>query len=204
MKFKEFGKWAGILAAIVILAVGTVCLTNAEERKDKTGRQIEDSGMEQTDPVRKVVSGENGSGSNDLQILYRAAVKDLPDGYHGEPEDSLEKRLSELTGKVYEFVPNRGVKEEIAEHGVWSTGIYTDESGKKIHSYSLANSEDYDQVTLGLDFTFDADGNLVDHVSKDYGFIQGMERTETEKDSFYGIKHLFRGIGVSFGLEQNP
>lgn len=129
-------------------------------------------------------------GETTANILHMMAVKDLPDGYPGEPEDSLEKRLSELTGKVYEFVPDRGVMEEIAEHGVWFTGIYTDENGKKFRSYSLANSEDYDKVTMRLDFTFDAAGNLVDYVSKDYGFIDGLEAAESGEDSFYGIKRF--------------
>lgn len=366
MKFKEFGKWAGILAAVVILAVGAVCLTNAEEKK-KTGNLIEASDVEQAYPVREFVSDENmesfpkkiantekvlaeteihgyqirvlyrshreeadlrledgyyvgekgtsehfvietskekkridvlelfcasdamggknffseagfsihtadydgdgeaddfaigfgdkmpmatnfmsyqfygietngtitqyrtstddgvsiatppgdysplftakdgtvsyiGLGAGDEEhvtagetttnILHMMAVESLPDGYLGDPVDSLEKCLSELTGKVYEFVPDRGVMEEIAEHGVWFTGIYTDETGKKFRSYSLANSEDYDKVTLRLDFTFDQEGNLVDYVSKDYGFIQGLERAETEEDSFYGIKRF--------------
>ncbi|MBR1740615.1 MAG: hypothetical protein IJ733_01870, partial [Lachnospiraceae bacterium] len=135
-------------------------------------------------------SGSGTAGETTTRIIRMVPVADLPDEHSEKQGDSLERKLYELTNQVYEFVPDRGVKEELANHGVWHTGIYMDESGQKLRSYSLANSEDYDKVTLRLDFTFDVDGNLVDYVSKDYGFIEGLDAAENTEDPLHGIKRF--------------
>lgn len=75
--------------------------------------------------------------------------------------------VKELQSKLYKAVTETmpaEVVEEIEEHGVW----HTLEGGE---DYLLANSDDYEAVTLRLDFSF-KDGKLIQYVSKDYGFVQ--------------------------------
>ncbi len=120
MKFKEFGKWAGVLAVVVILAVGVTCLTSA---KDENGAEEADVSSEKLEKFpEKIANTEKVLAETEIhgyqiRVLYRSHREEdglrLETGYYvGEKGTSEhfvietskeEKRMDRCDGAFLRF-----------------------------------------------------------------------------------------------------
>ena len=89
------------------------------------------------------------------------------------------------------------VLDELEKKGVWT--ITHDESDDSV-TYSLGNGAE--NPTLRLDFTCDSNGNLIQYVSKDYGFVSDLKQEEGDFDPIFSVINFgkeFLGISMVKG-----
>ncbi|MBQ9156049.1 MAG: hypothetical protein IJ137_04655 [Eubacterium sp.] len=130
-------------------------------------------------------NGNTDSGTTDSKTVEEASVEEVSAEGTTAAADQDDDLTTYLWDAVTETMPAEVVK-EVEDHGVWRT---VEGSGEGSVSYLLANSDDYDQVTLRLDFSYE-NGQLVQYVSKDYGFVQTdvPEQSTDEKEALELVK----------------
>ena len=131
---------------------------------------------------------ENGTEKSYTTISHKINLADAK-------EQELSPEYSLYTS-VCNVMPS-DVLNELEKKGVW-TVIY-DDSDDSV-TYSLGN--DAENPTLRLDFSFDSNGNLVQYVSKDYGFVSELKQEEGDFDSIFSVIDFgkeFLGISMAKG-----
>lgn len=90
--------------------------------------------------------------------------------------DDVRKTKQEPMNSIMKSIEKNmpsGVVKELQDKGVWHVSWG---EGNEIQ-YNLANGENWDDITLRLDFIYKGD-QLVNYVSKEYGFTDGMKKSD--------------------------
>lgn len=122
--------------------------------------------------------GEKGVKEMSTSIVRYLSVDEIVETKQ-EPEYSLMNAIEST-------MPD-DVVTELQKNGVWHVSIGADEEGEQQKYYNLANSTENDKVILRLDFTFDKTGNMIQYVSKDYGFVENLTEEEGDTEPFSSV-----------------
>lgn len=175
---------------------------------DETGAIIPYSVLENDEyqDVATVVPGEYSKifATKRDQIQYEKLG-----GESGEAKATTGKLIAKLTQsevserglypETYIYSSTReSLPYEVAEE-LGKTGVWTILKDKSMLTYSVANKKT--DPTLRLDFTYDWDGNLLQYVSKPYGYIEDMDKLGRNYDAVQSIK-LFGQM--FFGMTMYP
>lgn len=163
MRFRKKGKWMGLLAVLLVAIVGVVCLTNADANPTEKPREKEEISHS---------AGDQKDGETAQNGAAAMQIPDLDDPQQAKAETPTERALREA---VHATMPKKVV--EALDHGAWHAD---DRQGEKDGDFLLADSADFDNVTLRLDFALQ-NGKLVDYISKEYGFVDDMPEEKIDK-----------------------
>lgn len=181
MKYKRQGKWIGIIAVVLIIIVGLVCLTDTGNKN--AGTNESKTTEKETSIDSKINEEESGENKQEKTTGILISTQDIMNA--GDSEQRLWKAILEV-------FPDPVVTELKNNGGVLNLSDSSDESTILFKNIDPKKSDPTTDPTLRLDFTLQ-NGTLIQYVCKEYGFVEDMpEERITEQEA----KKLVQNFGI--------
>lgn len=121
-----------------------------------------------------VIFSDGNNKKEYTSIVRLISTKDTP----------VNQKQQDIWQAVLDTMPKKVIK-ELENNGVWH--FFAD---KKIPTYLLSNAENYDNITLRLDFQYNGN-ELIQYVSKGYGFVINLSDENINKKQALALAQKF-------------
>lgn len=121
-----------------------------------------------------VIFSDGNNKKEYTSIVRLISTKDTP----------VNQKQQDIWQAVLDTMPKKVIK-ELENNGVWH--FFAD---KKIPTYLLSNAENYDNITLRLDFQYNGN-ELIQYVSKGYGFVINLPDENINKKQALALAQKF-------------
>lgn len=111
-----------------------------------------------------------------VSTMTTSLVRKVSIGDNRITESSPEKEIWENISRTMPLA----VVKELQEKGVWNIYYGMDENSSMVTYYSLENASETDDITLRMKFMYNAEGEMIQYVSEDNGFLDGVSSKDRE------------------------